>query len=116
MSAVDKRLYYLMLSPSEGQGFAEGVGFSMPSEDVQEAETYDVIGRWSLMASAGVLETAIETADWMLEIPYFGEVPSEMQEHFKKLLIAHSMAFLNKLLDTDQVALMALVEMVDDDE
>lgn len=114
--AVEKRMYYLMLSPSEGQLFAEGAGFSMPSEEVQEAETYDVIGRWSLMASAGVLEDAIETVDWLMDIEQFSEVPEDMRDNFKKLLIAHSMAFMNKLLDSDRAALLALVEMVDDDE
>lgn len=114
--AIEKRMYYLMLSPSEGQSFAEDAGFSMPSEEVQEAETYDVIGRWSIMASAGVLEDAIETVDWLMDIAQFDEVSEEMRENFKKLLIAHSMGFMNKLLDSDRAALLSLVEMVDDDE
>lgn len=116
MSAIDKRMYYLMLSPADGQAFAHDAGFSSPSEDVQEAETYDVISRWALLTTAGVLEDAIETADWLLDLEAFTEVPEEMQEHFKRLLIAHGMGLVNKLLDTDKAALITLIDMEDDDE
>lgn len=116
MSAVDRRLYYLMLSPADGQSFAFDAGFSMPSEDVQEAETYDVISRWAILTSAGVLEDAIETADWLLDLEAFDEVPNDMREQFKKLLIAHGMGLMNKLLDSDKAALITLIEMEDEDE
>ena len=114
MSAIDKRMYYLMLSPSEGQDFANKVGFSKPSEDVQEAETYDIISRWSLLASAGVLEDAIETSDWLMEIEGFIDIPESLQDNFKRLLIAHNLAFINKLLDSDKAALLMLTEVVDE--
>jgi hypothetical protein len=109
-------MYYLMLSPADGQSFAFDAGFSMPSEEVQEAETYDVISRWALLTSAGVLEDAIETADWLLDLEAFDEVPTEMLDHFKKLLIAHGMGLINRLLDSDKTALISLIEMEDDDE
>ncbi len=105
-----------MLSPGDGQSFASDAGFSTPSEDVQEAETYDIISRWALLTSAGVLEDAIETSDWLLELEAFDEVPEEMREHFKRLLIAHGMGLMNKLLDSDKAALITLIEMEDDDE
>ncbi len=116
MSAIDKRMYYLMLSPADGQTFAYDAGFSSPSEDVQEAETYDVISRWALLTSSGVLEDVIETADWLLDLEAFDVVSEEMREQFKKLLIAHGMGLMNKLLDTDKVALISLIEIEDDDE
>lgn len=115
MSAVDKRMYYLMLSPSDGQTFASDAGFSTPSEEVQEAETYDVISRWALLTAAGVLEDAIETSDWLMDIEAFDDVPNELIDQFKKLLIAHGMGLMNKLLDSDKVALITLIEMEDDD-
>lgn len=116
MTAIDKRMYYLMLSPADGQSFAYDAGFSSPSEDVQEAETYDVIARWALLTTAGVLEDAIETSDWLMELEAFDGVPQEMQEHFKKLLIAHGIGLINKLLDSDKAALISLIDMEDDDD
>jgi len=109
-------MYYLMLSPADGQTFAYDAGFSSPSEEVQEAETYDIISRWAILTTAGVLEDVIETSDWLLELEAFDSVPNEMQEHFKKLLIAHGMGLINKLLDADKAALITLIEMEDDDD
>lgn len=116
MSAVEKRMYYLMLSPSNGQSFAESVGFSTPSEDVNEAETYDIISRWALLASAGVMEDAMETAEWLLDISDFDVLDEEMKDQLKKLVIAHTMSLINKLLDSDKIALITLIEIEDDDE
>lgn len=105
-----------MLSPGDGQSFASDAGFSTPSEDVQEAETYDVISRWALLTTAGVLEDAIETSEWLLDLEAFDDVSDEMREQFKRLLIAHGMGLMNKLLDSDKAALITLIEMEDDDE
>lgn len=116
MTAVDKRLYYLMLSPSEGQDFAHDAGFQTPSEEVQEAEMYDVIARWALLTASGSLEDIIETADWLMELGSFKDLPPDMQEQLKKLLIAHGMGLMNKLLDSNRIALINLIEMEDDDD
>jgi hypothetical protein len=87
-------MYYLMLSPADGQTFAYDAGFSSPSEDVQEAETYDVISRWALLTSSGVLEDVIETADWLLDLEAFDVVSEEMREQFKKLFCVQVIAIL----------------------
>lgn len=116
MTAVDKRMYYLMLSPSQGQEFAETVGFSPPSEEVEESEVYDVISRWAVLAAAGVLEDAISTAEWFLELEELLEIPEETTEDFKKVLVAHGMSLVNKLLDSEKLALISLIDGEDEDE
>lgn len=119
MSAVDKRLYYLMLSPASGQNFAEQAGFSPPSEEVQEAETYDVISRWAIMTTAGIMEDIIETAEWFLDLSPMIELDEDSKHEFQKTLIAHGVGLVNKLLDSQKVIIVAEFDILgeeDDDE
>lgn len=106
MSAVDKRLFYLMLSPAEGQDFANEIGFSSPSEEVQEAETLEVISRWALITATGLLEDIIETSDWLCELQETGEVDDFQKEAFHKTLVSYGVALSNKLLDSGRVMLV----------
>ncbi len=66
-SVVDKRLFYLMLSIGQGQEFANMMGFSNPSNDVEQAEIFDVASRWSLFVNQGILESIDESANWVLD-------------------------------------------------
>lgn len=117
MSAQEQRMYYLMLSPSQGQTFAQDAGFPPPSEEVQEAETHDVIARWALLTATGILEDAMITTDWLLDINAFDELEDDMREQLQKLFIAHSLGLLNKLLDSDKAALISLIDMdMEEDE
>jgi hypothetical protein len=106
MSAIDRRMYYLMLSPSMGQGFAEDVGFSTPSEEVQEAETYEVISRWALLTSMGLLEEIIQCSDWFCDLKDIHELSEETKDEFHRTLVSHGVALVNKLLDSEKVILM----------
>ena len=106
MSAIDRRMYYLMLSPSMGQGFAEDVGFSAPSEEVQEAETYEVISRWALLTSMGLLEEIIQCSDWFCDLKDIHELSEETKDEFHRTLVSHGVALVNKLLDSEKVILM----------
>ncbi len=110
MSAMDQRLYYLMLSPQLGQEFAHNGGFSKPSEDVQEAETVDVISRWTVLTLSGLLEDVIETSDWFCELDVLSDVD---HEQLKRTLVSHGIGLLNKLLDSGKIS---IVIEVDDDE
>jgi hypothetical protein len=38
-----------MMSVPDGQGYAEIMGFSPPSEDVREVEHVDVLSRWGVL-------------------------------------------------------------------
>lgn len=106
MSAIDKRMYYLMLSPSMGQSFAEDVGFSTPSEEVQEAETYEVIARWALLTSTGLLEEILECSDWFCDLKDIHELSADIKDEFHRTLVSHGVALVNKLLDSEKVILM----------
>jgi hypothetical protein len=111
VSAVDQRLYYLMLSPQLGQEFAHNGGFSKPSEDVQEAETVDVISRWTVLTLAGLLEDVIETADWFCQLEVLSDVD---QEQLKKTLVSHGVGLLNRLLDSGKISIV--LELEDEEE
>ena len=116
MSAIDKRLYYLMLSPALGQEFANNVGFSTPSEEVREAETYEVIARWALMTSMGILEEILEASDWFCELNDLGDIDTDDEENFHRILVSHGVSLVNKLLDSEKIILvMDEEDMVYDD-
>lgn len=104
-----------MLSPSMGQEFAITGGFSSPSEEVQEAETYDIISRWTLITTAGLLEDIIQTSDWFCELGEMVNVPEEQKEAFKKTLISHGVALANKMLDSGKLVMVISQEEVDDE-
>lgn len=116
MSAVNKRLFYLMLSPAQGQEFASDIGFSSPSDEVQEAETMDVISRWALITATGLLEEILEAADWISELQ--NEIDSldirddHIRQAFHKTLTSYGVALMNKLLDSGKILLV--MEDLDD--
>jgi hypothetical protein len=116
MTAVDKRMYYLMLSPSLGQEFANDAGFSMPSEEVQEIETYDVIARWALLTATGLLSEVLECSDWFCELESIRELDEDERDEFHKTLVSHSMALLNRVLDSEKVILMVEKESLEEYE
>lgn len=112
MSAIDKRLYYLMLSPSIGQEFAHMAGFSTPSEEVQESETYDVIGRWAVITTGGILGEILEAADWFCDLQEFDN--DEDREDLHRSLVSHSVALVNKLLDRNKLMLVLDISDVEE--
>lgn len=102
-----------MLSPSEGQGFASDLGFSMPSDDVQEAETLDVISRWAVITAMGLLEDILESSDWLCELQDgIAQQSDEVKHAFHKTITSYGVALVNKLLDSGKI--MIVVE--DSDE
>lgn len=115
MSALEKRKYYLMLSPSLGQEFAVSGGFSSPSDDVQEAETYEIISRWTLLTTAGILEDIIQTADWFCELDTITELAQEERDYLHKTLVSHSIGLINKFLDSGKLILVIDSEEFNDE-
>ena len=116
MSAVDKRMYYLMLSPALGQSFANDAGFSAPSEEVQEAETYEVISRWALLTSMGLLESIIQASDWFCELRELSDVPLDDKDEFHRTLVSHGVSLVNNLLDSEKVILVMEIDEEIDNE
>lgn len=107
MSAQEQRLFYLMLSPAQGQEFADELGFPHPSEDVEEAETMDVIARWALITVSGLLEEIIESADWLCDLQNkVGDIQDHIRDAFHKTITSYSVALLNKLLDSNKLVLV----------
>jgi len=63
-----KRNFYLMLSPPDGQDIATEAGLTPATDEVREYEEKDVLRRWSLLTSMGVIESIEESSEWMSEI------------------------------------------------
>lgn len=105
MIDIDKRFFYLMLSVSEGQKFAKIMDYSLPSVDVQEAETMDVLSRWSLFVNQGILQSMSESAVWVLELLEKTDKLLTPKEELHPLFTAYGLALLNKLLDNNIVSL-----------
>ena len=105
-SVVDKRLFYLMLSIGQGQEFANLMGFSNPSNDVEQAEIFDVASRWSLFVNQGILESIDESANWVLDFLNKSDKLENPKEEILPLFIAYGVSLLNKLLESGNVSIV----------
>lgn len=114
MNAIDERMFYLMLSPIEGQGFAHSMGFPPPSEDVQEIEIMDVFSRWLLAQKAGTLEDIRESASWFVKFLEKTDRLVSPAEDFAAALTVFSISMLNKLLDKGFIAIIMDDESLED--
>lgn len=96
---IHKRNFLLMLSPAEGQKISEQAGFSPPSEDVQEAETFDVVTNWITLAAAGAMVEIGNTADWITEyIAYKYSLEGPDLEDIRTAYYTYAVALLSYLL------------------
>lgn len=106
MEDIDKRLFYLMLSPTEGQRYAEVMGFSPPSIDVQEMEVMDTLYRWVFLAKAGVVEMMSENVDLFLDLLESQDKLPLPREEFSKFLTSFSVSMLNTLIDNQLLGVL----------
>jgi hypothetical protein len=106
MSAIDQRMFYLMLSPIEGQSFAKDMGFAVPSEDVQQFEVLDIMSRWTTLLKSGLMQEVIESTDWFVEFLEKTDKINSPSEEFKAALTVFSASMLNKLMDSGRVGLI----------
>lgn len=96
---IHKRNFLLMLSPAEGQKISEQAGFAPPSEDVQEAETFDVVSNWITLAAAGAMVEIGNTADWITDyIAQKYELPEEDLDDIRTAYYTYAVALLSYLL------------------
>lgn len=114
MSAIDERMFYLMLSPVEGQKFAHSMGFPPPSEDVQEIEIMDVFSRWLIAHKAGTLEDIRESASWFVNFLEKNDKLVSPAEDFESALTVFSISMINKLLDKGLIGLIMDDETLED--
>lgn len=106
MSAIDKRNFFLTMSALDGQRLAHVAGFAIPSEEVQQSEVLDVVRKWIIITSSGILDTIVECLDWTLEIVNSdGELSSEEVERTREVITSYSVAMVARLLDTHTIAL-----------
>lgn len=114
MSIVDKRMFYLMLSPTEGQKYADIMGFATPSEDVQEMEVLDVMSRWVTLYKTEILEDIVETVDWFIEFLSTSDKLVSPADEFKSALTVFSASMLNRMMDNGRLGLFIDPEDFDD--
>ena len=117
---IEQRMFYLMLSAIDGQQFASSMGFPIPSQDVQEMEIMDVVSRWVVVATSGVLESIQEAVEWFVSFLEKNDKLNSASEEFSNALLVYSIALVNKMMDTGLVGLIVsdemLNEMYEDDD
>ena len=114
MTNIDKRLFYLMLSANQGQDFAKLMGFSPPSEDVEEIETDDILTRWAVFMHYGLLSEVEEAAEWFTSFLQESDKLISEVEEFKSVLIIFGVATINKILEAEKLAF--IVPLGEEDE
>ena len=113
MSAIDQRMFYLMLSPVEGQNFAKDLGYSVPSEEVQQFEVLDVMSRWTTFLKSGLMDEVLESTDWFVDFLEKTDKLNSSADDFKAALTVFSVSMLNKLMDSEKVGIVLSEEEIE---
>lgn len=103
---LDKRLFYLMLSIGQGQEFANFMGFSNPSDDVQQAEIFDIASRWALFVNQGILDSIEESSNWILDLLEKTDKLVNPKEDVIPFFVAFGVSLLNKMLEGGNISLI----------
>jgi hypothetical protein len=114
MNAVEQRMFYLMLSPVEGQSFAHSMGFPPPSEEVQEIEIMDVLSRWLVAQKSGTLDEIRESSTWFVDFLAKTDRLVSPSDDLESALTVFSLSMLNKLLDKGFIGLIMDEEALED--
>lgn len=118
MNAIDKRMFFLMLSAPEGQMYAQEMGFSPPSLEVQEIEKTDIMSRWGIFVATEVYKEIVEGTDWFVSfLEHFDKLGSSGEE-LRELLTVFGVALTNKLVESEKVLIMLddIFSMEDENE
>lgn len=117
---MDKRLFYLMLSIGQGQHFANYMGFSSPSDDVEQAEVFDVASRWALFVNQGILDSIDEAANWVLDLLEKSDKLVNSKDDIIPIFVSYGVALLNKMLESGNMSIIideqALMQWSEDDD
>jgi beta-lactamase class D len=114
MLDIEKRMFYLMLSATEGQKFASSMGFAPPSEDVQELEIMDVLSRWLMVSKSGIFDEMTEAAHWFVEFLEKTEKINSPPEDFVNALTVFAIALINKMLENGFIGLIVSDETLEE--
>lgn len=103
---IHKRNFLLMLSPADGQSISEQAGFSRPSSEVQEAETFDVVTNWITLAASGAMVEIGNTADWITEyVSTKYELKGEELSDIRTAYYTYAVALISYLLQVGVIDL-----------
>jgi len=111
-TVADKRNFCLMLSLPSGQELAQHMGLTPPSIEVQAMETDLINSQWDMLHEFGVYDEIEEAVDWfteVLEVTMDAEEKptSKMIDGSKTVLLSYGMALVQKLLESNIIALIA---------
>lgn len=105
-SPVEQRNFYLALSILEGQKLAHSAGFSVPSPEVQEHEVMDIMQKWLILSTTGILDMVKDCATWMGNIlrehDYFDDDALEATEN---IITSFGVGLLAHLIDQEVVGI-----------
>lgn len=103
---IYKRNFLLTLSPAEGQKVSEQVGFFPPSEEVQEAETFDVVSNWITLAASGAMVEISNASEWVTEyISNKYELTDEELQDVKAAYYTYSVALISYMIQVGVIDL-----------
>lgn len=106
MTAIEKRMFFLMMSVKEGQYYAQEMGFPPPSEEVQEIEQMDVMTRWGIFIATDIYNEIIESSKWVTDfLKHFEKLKSD-DEELQEVLTVFGAALVNRLIDSGKVIIM----------
>lgn len=115
MTEIDKRNFYLMMSVPDGQGYAQTMGFSPPSEDVREVEYADILSRWGVFLATDVYNEVVEGAQWFSDFLEKTDKLVSPKDEITSVLTVFGMALINKLAESEKVLIMLDSLMEGDD-
>lgn len=109
---TEKRNFCLMLSLPSGQEFAQKLGLTPPSKDVQELEQLQIDNQWDLLNEFGIFDEISESVEWFTEILSTNMDGEEMPpmaaiEGSKAVLISFGMALIQKLLENQMIVIIS---------
>lgn len=118
----DKRNFCLMLSLPTGQHLAKIAGMVPPSPDVEELENEQIDAQWQVLESLGIYDEISEAVGWFVEVLELSsegdaDAPTkQMIEGSKSILLSFGMALIQKLFESNNIALVAPEDWEDFDE
>lgn len=118
---TERRNFYLMLSPQEGQDYAKTMDFPPPSSDVRDIEEADIMSRWGIFVLTGIYNEITEGAEWFADFLEKADKLVSPKDDIMAVLAIYGVAVVNKLLESEKVFIVVddigeMEEEVDDYE
>ena len=87
-----------MLSVLQGQQVAADAGFATPSEEVQQSELMEVLKKWLILSSVGILDAIEKCATLVVDVTK-DEFDSDKADETRESLVGFGIALIANLLD-----------------